>query len=147
VRQCSPLRSPIPYARGVHRIDNLPAQKTAPKLPNEFVSIDEPDADKETEAPVADTEEAEADLLLVDDQDENKPATRPRDISSRSCTDSHRRDRLSPAAQYRPLKAMRGHLSWSNATGRQSTGSARNCCVDTLEYDEVVAVVEPLLTP
>jgi uncharacterized protein (TIGR02300 family) len=51
--------------------DRQPAQKmTAPKVPNEFLSIEEPDGDKETEAPVADTEEAEADLLLEVDQDE-----------------------------------------------------------------------------
>ena len=47
-----------------------PAHRTS-----EFVSIDEPDADNETETPVADTEEAEADLLLEVDQDEKLDPT------------------------------------------------------------------------
>jgi uncharacterized protein (TIGR02300 family) len=69
--QPDPIRSRRPSDR-----QPLPAQKVAaPKVPNEFVSIDEPDANKETEAPVADTEEAEADLLLVDDQDEKLDPT------------------------------------------------------------------------
>jgi uncharacterized protein (TIGR02300 family) len=64
--QSDPIRSRRPSDRQLR-----PAQKVAvPKVPNEFLSIDEPDGDRETEAPVADTEEAEAVLLLVDDQDE-----------------------------------------------------------------------------
>ena len=69
--QPEPMRSRRPSDR-----QPLAAQKaTAPKLPNEFVSIDEPDADNETETPVADTEEAEADLLLEVDQDEKLDPT------------------------------------------------------------------------
>src|SRR5271170_4769823 len=47
----------------------LPAQKVT-DLPNEIASLDATDSDKETEPAVADAEEEEADLLLVDDQDE-----------------------------------------------------------------------------
>jgi hypothetical protein len=64
--QPDPIRSRRPSDR-----QPRPAQKvTVPKAPNEFLSIDEPHGDKETEAPVAGTEEAEAVLPLVDDQDE-----------------------------------------------------------------------------
>jgi hypothetical protein len=44
-------------------------------VPNEFVSLEGTNADKETESPMADAEEVDGDVLLLDDHDEKLEAT------------------------------------------------------------------------
>jgi hypothetical protein len=44
-------------------------------VPNEFVSLEGTNADKETESPTADAEGVDGDVLLLDDQDEKLEAT------------------------------------------------------------------------
>jgi uncharacterized protein (TIGR02300 family) len=53
-----------------------PAKKaTGPNVPNEFVSLGEPDADEETKSPAADATEADEGVILMDDQDEQLDAS------------------------------------------------------------------------
>jgi hypothetical protein len=40
-----------------------------PNVSNEFVSLEETDADEETKSPAADATEADEDVVLLDDQD------------------------------------------------------------------------------
>jgi hypothetical protein len=44
-------------------------------VPNEVVSLEATNADKETESPTADAEEVDGEVLLLDDHDEKLEAT------------------------------------------------------------------------
>jgi hypothetical protein len=70
----APLQpDPVPARRAPGR-QAWRVQKVT-NVPNEFVSLEGTNADKETESPAADTEEVDGDALLLDDHDEKLEAT------------------------------------------------------------------------
>ena len=68
-----PQPDPVPARRAPGR-QAWPPQKVK-DVPNEFVSFEGTNADKETELPTTDAEEVDGDVLLLDNHDEKLEAT------------------------------------------------------------------------